>query len=91
VIYAAPSYVAPVSYSYAAPAPAPVASSCTCLSKVYTQEGAVLFKDICTNESAIYSPTQSPSPEQQSSYQAQPQVQYQAQPQAYVPQYPLQR
>ena len=26
---------------------------CTCLSKEYTQEGAVLFKDRCTNEAAM--------------------------------------
>ena len=29
---------------------------CTCLTKEYTQEGAVLFKDICTNEAAINPP-----------------------------------
>ena len=49
VIYAA----RPVVYSAA-----PVISTnrCTCLTKEYTQEGAVLFKDICTNEAAINPP-----------------------------------
>ena len=38
---------------------APVVGStnrCTCLTKEYTPEGAVLFKDICTNEAAINPP-----------------------------------
>ena len=49
VVYAA----RPVVYSAA-----PVVSTnrCTCLTKEYTQEGAVLFKDICTNEAAINPP-----------------------------------
>jgi hypothetical protein len=33
---------------------------CTCLSKEYTQEGAVLFKDRCTSEMAINPPLQAP-------------------------------
>jgi hypothetical protein len=33
----------------AAAAPAP----CTCLTKTYLQDGSVLFKDVCTTESAI--------------------------------------
>jgi hypothetical protein len=33
----------------AAPAPGP----CTCLTKTYLQDGSVLFKDVCTTESAI--------------------------------------
>jgi hypothetical protein len=49
VVYAA----RPVVYSAA-----PVVSTnrCTCLTKEYTPEGAVLFKDICTNEAAINPP-----------------------------------
>ena len=51
VIYAA----RPVVYSAA-----PTVNRCTCLTKEYTQEGAVLFKDICTNEAAINPPPQAP-------------------------------
>jgi hypothetical protein len=47
VIYAA----RPVVYGAA-----PVVNRCTCLTKEYTPEGAVLFKDICTNEAAISPP-----------------------------------
>ena len=47
VVYAA----RPVIYSAA-----PTVNRCTCLTKEYTQEGAVLFKDICTNEAAINPP-----------------------------------
>lgn len=47
VVYAA----RPVVYSAA-----PVVNRCTCLTKEYTPEGAVLFKDICTNEAAINPP-----------------------------------
>jgi hypothetical protein len=63
VVYAA----RPVVYSAA-----PVASTnrCTCLTKEYTQEGAVLFKDICTNEAAINPP---PAPVQ-TGYAPQPQT-----------------
>ena len=35
---------------------APIVNRCTCLTKEYTPEGAVLFKDICTNEAAINPP-----------------------------------
>ena len=52
---------APVLYSAYAPrivSPGP----CTCLSKEYTPEGAVLFKDRCTNEAAINPPA--PAPQQ---------------------------
>ena len=49
VVVSRPVYVAarPVSYT-----PGP----CTCLSKEYTQEGAVVFKDRCTAEMAINPP-----------------------------------
>ena len=66
-------------YSVAAPVtPGP----CTCLSKEYTQEGAVLFKDNCTNEAAMNPPAESPGPAAEVAPQ-QPQA-------AYVPQYPPQ-
>jgi hypothetical protein len=49
VVVSRPVYVAarPVSYT-----PGP----CTCLSKEYTQEGAVVFKDRCTAEMAMNPP-----------------------------------
>ena len=43
--------------SYAVARPA-VAGPCTCLTKEYTPEGAVLFKDRCTNEMAMNPPLQ---------------------------------
>ena len=58
VIYAA----RPVVYSAA---PVVTTNRCTCLTKEYTQEGAVLFKDICTNEAAINPP---PAPPVQTGY-----------------------
>jgi hypothetical protein len=36
----------------------PVAASCTCLRKTYLPNGAVLFQDVCTNESAVNPPAQ---------------------------------
>jgi hypothetical protein len=74
-------YPRPVVYgSYAVAQP--VAGPCTCLSKEYTPEGAVLFKDNCTNEMAMNPPAVEPTAEV-----APPQ-----QPQAaYVPQYPPQQ
>jgi hypothetical protein len=39
-------YVRPVSYAVREPAP------CTCLTKGYTPEGIVVFKDLCTKEMA---------------------------------------
>lgn len=53
-------YRRPIWYS-AAPtyyAARPVAGPCTCLSKEYTPQGQVLFKDRCTNEAAINPPLQ---------------------------------
>jgi hypothetical protein len=71
-------YPRPVIYSgYSVARPV---APCTCLSKEYTPEGAVLFKDNCTNEAAINPPPVAPAAE------VAPQV-----PQAaYVPQYPPQ-
>ena len=45
--------VRPVYTSYSTPR---VAGPCTCLTKQYTPDGRVLFKDICTNEAAINPP-----------------------------------
>jgi hypothetical protein len=45
-----PSYVAPT-YA-AAPIQQPAAATCTCLRKDYTQDGQVVFQDICTKEVA---------------------------------------
>jgi hypothetical protein len=71
-----------VGYTYGATR---VAGPCTCLSKEYTPDGRVLFKDLCTNEAAInppVAPQQSSSidaPVQQAS-NAQPTGQYQTAP-----------
>ena len=48
----------------------PVVASgpCTCLSKEYTPDGRVLFKDLCTNEAAINPPVV--APQQTSSIEA---------------------
>jgi hypothetical protein len=43
----------------------PVAASCTCLRKTYLPNGAVLFQDVCTNESAINPPAQAAEAPQQ--------------------------
>ncbi|MSO68358.1 MAG: hypothetical protein EXQ82_11320 [Pseudolabrys sp.] len=40
------TYVRPVRYAV------PVAGPCTCLTKDYTPEGTVVFKDLCTKEMA---------------------------------------
>jgi hypothetical protein len=62
---------------------------CTCLSKEYTPQGQVLFKDRCTNEAAINPPLQ-----QQGAVEApQPQqtaATYQQQPANALPQQPVQ-
>ena len=70
-------YAAPVSYATYAAQPA-VAGPCTCLTKEYTPEGSVLFKDRCTNEMAMYPPVQ--APQQTSMVEPQPQVTYAPQP-----------
>ena len=56
------AYTTPVA---AAPLAAPVARTCTCLTKEYTPEGAVVFKDVCTNEIAMNPPE---VPQQQTQY-----------------------
>jgi len=69
-------YAAPAVYAVARPA---VAGPCTCLSKEYTQEGAVLFKDRCTNEMAMNPPAQ---PQQVGMVEQPSQTAYVQQPQA---------
>jgi len=71
-------YAAPVVYA-ARPA---VAGPCTCLTKEYTPEGAVLFKDRCTNEMAMNPPVQ--APQQTGMIEPQPQVSYAPQPSTQV-------
>lgn len=47
------TYVRPVSYVRSVGIAAPVAESlCNCLTKSYTPEGVVVFKDLCTKEMA---------------------------------------
>jgi len=50
-----------------------VAGPCTCLSKEYTPEGAVVFKDRCTNEMAMNPP---PAPQQTGALEPQQQPAY---------------
>jgi len=54
----------------------PVAGPCTCLSKEYTPEGAVLFKDRCTNEMAMNPPVQQTGAAEPQQQTAQYQQQY---------------
>lgn len=60
---------------------APTWNRCTCLTKEYTPEGAVVFKDLCTKEIAMnppavqpsaYDPSQDPSAQGSLQPQAQP-------------------
>jgi hypothetical protein len=44
------TYYRPTGYS-----PRPT-TTCTCLRKTYLPNGAVMFSDVCTNESAINGP-----------------------------------
>src|SRR5882757_2279547 len=53
-----------------------VAGPCTCLSKEYTPEGAVLFKDRCTNEMAMNPPAQQTGEAEPQQQTAQYQQQY---------------
>jgi hypothetical protein len=61
----------------------PVNGPCTCLSKEYTDDGRVLFKDLCTKESAINPPIVAPQQTGENDApvkQASNAVQYQATP-----------
>jgi hypothetical protein len=51
----------------------PVATTCNCLTKEYTQDGQVMFKDLCTQEMAM-APV--PGAEPQKSSEAQPSSNY---------------
>lgn len=75
--YPRPYWVAPVvaTGAVATYAAAPTYSRCTCLTKDYTPEGAVVFKDTCTNEMAMNPPEGGPAPQQQSYAQPQSQMQ----------------
>jgi len=68
-----PYWIAPVAAaSVAAPYSVAPTGSCNCLTKQYTQEGAVVFKDLCTNEMAMNPPeAQSQAPVQQGYLQPQ--------------------
>jgi hypothetical protein len=82
-----PYWVAPVIATGAVAAYAattPTTNRCTCLTKEYTPQGAVVFKDVCTNEMAMNPPVNAspaaymPQQPQQQGYlqpQSQPQVQ----------------
>ena len=74
-------------YYYAARPVISTPGPCTCLSKEYTPQGQVLFKDRCTNEAAINPPLQ-----QQSAVEAPQQspATYQQQPSNMLPQQPVQ-
>jgi hypothetical protein len=56
--FARPYWVAPAiaAGGVAAYATTPTTNRCTCLTKEYTQQGQVVFKDVCTNEMAINPP-----------------------------------
>jgi hypothetical protein len=79
-----PYWVAPVIATGLATtyATAPTWNRCTCLTKEYTPEGAVVFKDLCTKEMAM-NPPETPAPAADYSPAPQsPQTQGYAQPQA---------
>jgi hypothetical protein len=84
VRYHRPIWYAPRPVIYSAYAPRVVTPGpCTCLSKEYTPEGAVLFKDRCTNETAMNPPVQQNSEAEPQQQNAQYQQQYvQPRPQA---------
>lgn len=42
---------------------APAGGTCNCLTKQYTQDGAVVFKDVCTNEMAMNPPPADTAPQ----------------------------
>lgn len=54
--------VTPAAPAYVPPAPA---GNCNCLTKEYTQDGNVVFRDLCTNEAAAAQVQQSPGPQGQ--------------------------
>jgi hypothetical protein len=70
--------------SYAATTPStPTTNRCTCLTKEYTPQGAVVFKDVCTNETAMNPPVDaSPTADMAPQMTQQPIQQGYLQPQA---------
>jgi hypothetical protein len=61
----------------------PATSTCTCLTKQYTPQGAVVFKDVCTNEMAMNPPANaSPAADTGPQMPQQPYQQGYLQPQA---------
>jgi hypothetical protein len=78
-----PYWIAPVvgggvAASYAA---TPTSNRCNCLTKEYTPEGAVVFKDVCTQEMAMNPPANGGPSVEDSAASQQPQQQGYAQPQ----------
>jgi hypothetical protein len=76
VIAGGVTYAATPSY-----ASAPATGTCNCLTKQYTQEGAVVFKDVCTNEMAMNPPAADTAPQAPASLQPAPMQQGYLQPQ----------
>lgn len=70
VRYHRPVYIATRPVYVARPVVVAKPGPCTCLSKEYTPEGVVVFKDRCTNEMAMNPP---PAPPQQTGSIEQPQ------------------
>jgi hypothetical protein len=82
-----PYWIAPVvATGVATYATAPTWNRCTCLTKEYTPEGAVVFKDLCTKEMAMNPPEVSAPAAEYTPAPQPPQTQGYAQPQPY-PQY----
>jgi hypothetical protein len=72
--------VAAAATSYAS---TPATNTCTCLTKQYTPQGAVVFKDVCTNEMAMNPPANaSPAADAGPQMPQQPYQQGYLQPQA---------
>ncbi len=87
VRYHRPNWYGVRTVGYTAVRPVVASGPCTCLSKEYTPDGRVLFKDLCTNEAAINPPVVAPqqsssidAPVQQASNNVQSNTQYQTAP-----------
>jgi hypothetical protein len=59
----------------------PTTNRCTCLTKDYTPQGAVVFKDVCTNEMAMNPPAGAPAADMAPQMPQQPMQQGYLQPQ----------
>jgi hypothetical protein len=73
-------YPRPVVYAAVRPVAVSSPAPCTCLSKEYTPEGSVVFKDRCTNEMAMNPPPAPPQQTGQLEPQQQPYAQQYVQP-----------